>query len=50
MNARRVAQALAGALLAATVVATAASPATADKAGHGSGSVVIPTDTGWGFK
>lgn len=50
MNARRVAQALAGAILAATVVATAAAPATADKGGHGHASVVVPTDTGWGFK
>lgn len=51
MKARRVAQALAGAILATTVIASAAAPATAAKGGaeKGHGSVVVPTDTGWGI-
>lgn len=51
MKTRRVAQALAGAILAASVIATAAAPATAAKPDSGKhhGSVVVPTDTGWGI-
>lgn len=49
MTSRRVAQALAGAILTVTVIASGAAPATAATDARGHGSVVVPTDTGWGI-